>query len=203
MSSKRAGVEGSGRLSVRETRSQPGLAGVLRPGVLASFLWMSLLSCEERRTERGEEVDTGADTQAGATQDTAAKSSSEAGVDTAEPGPGLAETGPDATPPAPGQPQPVEPSAGEAAGEVTSGWKQYAVHCERCHGQDALGSALAPDLRKTVKSATQEAFAQTVMSGLPDKGMPGFQGVLDPQQVGDIYAYLRARSTGALGPGRP
>jgi hypothetical protein len=33
--------------------------------------------------------------------------------------------------------------------------------------------------------------------------MPGFAVLLEDQQIADIYAYLIARSSGKLGPGRP
>jgi cytochrome c len=86
------------------------------------------------------------------------------------------------------------------------GWKVYHTYCDRCHGQDAVGSAIAPNLRKSVGtggSLDHAAFVQKVTDGVVDKGMPAWKGVLTPEQIDDIYAYLQARSTGRLAAGRP
>jgi mono/diheme cytochrome c family protein len=93
---------------------------------------------------------------------------------------------------------------GQVSGNVVNGWKQYEVICSRCHGQDALGSAFAPDLRESVKGRLdRDAFMQVAKNGRVEKGMPGFAVLLEDQQIADIYAYLMARSSGKLGPGRP
>ena len=56
------------------------------------------------------------------------------------------------------------------------GWRQYMTTCARCHGDDAVGGIMAPDLRKTVASdsASQTSFHATVAEGRPAKGMPSF-----------------------------
>jgi mono/diheme cytochrome c family protein len=92
--------------------------------------------------------------------------------------------------------------AGPASGVVVNGWKQYEVNCSRCHGQDALGSAFAPDLRARAQILGREAFAGIVKKGKVATGMPAFESQLDDQQVNDIYAYVTARAEG-LPPGRP
>jgi cytochrome c len=86
------------------------------------------------------------------------------------------------------------------------GWKTYHTYCDRCHGQDALGSTLAPNLRRSVGpegSASHDVFIQRVTDGVVDKGMPAWKGVLTPEQIESIYAYVRARSSGRLAAGRP
>jgi mono/diheme cytochrome c family protein len=50
---------------------------------------------------------------------------------------------------------------------------------------------------------TESAFASVVGSGVPDKGMPGFKEMVTDAQLGQLYAYVKARSAGTLGPGRP
>lgn len=80
------------------------------------------------------------------------------------------------------------------------GWKTYHTYCDRCHGQDAVGSAIAPNLRRPM---THELFVQRVTDGVADKGMPAWKGVLTPEQMENIWAYLQARSSGRLAPGRP
>jgi mono/diheme cytochrome c family protein len=86
------------------------------------------------------------------------------------------------------------------------GWKTYNTYCDRCHGQDALGSTLAPNLRRSVGpegSMTHELFIQRVADGIVDKGMPAWKGVLTPEQMENVWAYVRARSSGRLAAGRP
>lgn len=97
----------------------------------------------------------------------------------------------------------AEAAPAAAGADVYDGWKMYAVTCERCHGQDALGSAFAPDPRKSAATLGHDGFVQIVVNGRPEKGMPAFDGVLEPQQIENIYAYVQARGSGELGPGRP
>ncbi len=69
-----------------------------------------------------------------------------------------------------------------------------------------MGTTLAPDLRHSVGpdgSVTHDVFIQKVTDGVPDKGMPAWKGTLSPEQVEDIWAYVKARSSGRLAPGRP
>lgn len=114
-----------------------------------------------------------------------------------------------------------------------AGWFTYHLSCHMCHGQDATGTDVAPDLRKSLKTMTPEAFANKVLAryrlfgtpAAPDKSLHdsvigevlehrrGERGKLempvwldDPgmkPHVLDLYAYLKARSDGVLGTGRP
>ncbi len=85
-----------------------------------------------------------------------------------------------------------------------NGWKTFAVNCTRCHGEDAVGSTIAPNLMKSLREhVTHDMFVETVMKGRPDKGMPTWGPLLTDKQVEDLYAYLKARSEGRLAPGRP
>lgn len=84
------------------------------------------------------------------------------------------------------------------------GWKLFAVNCTRCHGEDAIGSALAPSLVKSLQgSVTHPIFVQTVTEGRVAKGMPAWGPLLTPTQIEYIYSYLKARSEGRLAVGRP
>jgi quinoprotein dehydrogenase-associated probable ABC transporter substrate-binding protein len=84
------------------------------------------------------------------------------------------------------------------------GWKVFAVNCTRCHGEDAIGSALAPSLVKSLQgTVTHPVFVQTVTEGRVAKGMPAWGPLLTPRQIENLYAYLKARSEGRLAPGRP
>jgi hypothetical protein len=52
--------------------------------------------------------------------------------------------------------------------------------------------------------ATQEAFVQVVCAGRPEKGMPSWCALgMDPAKINQIYSYVKGRSEGKLGPGRP
>ncbi len=86
------------------------------------------------------------------------------------------------------------------------GWKTYHVYCDRCHGQDATGSSFAPNLQRSVGpqgAVNHDVFIQKTTDGVIDKGMPAWKSQLSTQQMGNIYAYLRARSSGRLAAGRP
>jgi len=86
------------------------------------------------------------------------------------------------------------------------GWKWFHVYCYRCHGTDALGSTLAPNLRHSVSpqgTVTRDVFLTTVPDGRVAKGMPSWNALLNTQQIEQLYAYIKARSDGRLAPGRP
>ena len=86
------------------------------------------------------------------------------------------------------------------------GWKFFQVYCARCHGEDALGTMTVPNLTFSVSpdgSITRDSFVVIVQSGLATTGMKGFGDVLEDQQIANIYAYVKARSEGRLGRGRP
>jgi mono/diheme cytochrome c family protein len=86
------------------------------------------------------------------------------------------------------------------------GWKMFSVYCYRCHGVDAMGGGIAPNLRHSVSSegsVTHEVFVQTVTNGRLAKGMPTWKALLSPEQIEDLWLYINARSSGRLAPGRP
>jgi mono/diheme cytochrome c family protein len=113
----------------------------------------------------------------------------------------------------------AQPPAQQAAGAASQGndhltaspaayqgWKTFHVYCYRCHGVDAMGSDLAPNLRHSVGpegSVTHDVFVTTVKEGRVAKGMPSWKTLLDDQQIENVYAYVKARSSGELAPGRP
>jgi cytochrome c len=89
---------------------------------------------------------------------------------------------------------------------VYLGWRTFHVHCYRCHGTDALGSDLAPNLRHSVSpagSVTQAVFVQTLKEGRIAKGMPAWGTLLSDEEINNLYAYVVARSKGELAAGRP
>jgi Cytochrome C oxidase, cbb3-type, subunit III len=92
--------------------------------------------------------------------------------------------------------------------EVYDGWKQYNLNCARCHGEDVLGTTIAPHLIVSVRPdgavPTKEAFVQTVCAGRPEKGMPSWCALgMEMDKINAMYSYVKGRSDGTIGPGRP
>ena len=87
------------------------------------------------------------------------------------------------------------------------GWRQYNVHCARCHGQDALPNPVTADLLTSLApggpAAEQGTFTTIVMAGRTNKGMPAFKGSIEPAQVEAIYHYLKGRAEKRIPAGRP
>jgi polar amino acid transport system substrate-binding protein len=97
---------------------------------------------------------------------------------------------------------------GPAVSEVEyEGWRQYNVHCARCHGQDALPNPVAANLLVSLApggpAADKATFTKIVMEGKTSRGMPAFKGTVEPAQVDAIYAYLKGRAEKRIPPGRP
>jgi mono/diheme cytochrome c family protein len=91
---------------------------------------------------------------------------------------------------------------------VYNGWKQYNLNCARCHGEDALGTTIAPHLIVSLKPDgpinTKELFVQVVCAGRPEKGMPAWCALgLEMDKINDIYEYVKGRSDAKVSPGRP
>jgi mono/diheme cytochrome c family protein len=92
--------------------------------------------------------------------------------------------------------------------EVYDGWKQFNLNCARCHGEDVLGTTIAPHLLLSLKPDgpinTKEAFLQVVCAGRAEKGMPSWCALgMDPGTIEKIYSYVKARSDAKMSPGRP
>jgi len=115
---------------------------------------------------------------------------------------------------------------------VYLGWRVFQANCARCHGPDATGTGKAPDLRVRVKPMSSAQFVGTVLrryswvlpsgetqgeSGAPASEiqalverrsgeivMPAWESEPTVKaHIVDLYDYLQARASGALGPGRP
>src|SRR5262245_14865866 len=87
------------------------------------------------------------------------------------------------------------------------GWRQYNVHCARCHGQDALPNPVTANLLTSLApggpAAEQGTFTTIGMAGRTNKGMPAFKGQVEPAQVEAIYQYLKGRAEKRIPAGRP
>ena len=91
-----------------------------------------------------------------------------------------------------------------------SGFRRYHSECHVCHGPDGMGSTYAPALNESLKTMGYADFLGIVATGRKNVSssqenvMPAFG---DNKNVvcylDDIYVYLRARASDAIGRGRP
>ena len=90
------------------------------------------------------------------------------------------------------------------------GYVMYGANCLQCHGPDGLGSTYAPSLVDALKSLPTDQVEGIIVGGMSN--VSASQNLVMPHFGDDknvmcyldaIYVYLRARSDGALGRGRP
>ena len=86
---------------------------------------------------------------------------------------------------------------------VYNGWKWWHVYCYRCHGTDANGTPLAPNLTDLNRKVTLNEFLKNVKVGFPDEGMQAWNKLLDDKQITQLYYYVLARTDKVLPAGRP
>ena len=106
--------------------------------------------------------------------------------------------------------KPYKVENGRVDRETFNGYRRYGNSCLQCHGPDGSGSSYAPNLIESLKHLTQEQFNDVVINGRQNvtqsqqNVMPSFGHVEDVAlYINDIYGYLKARSDGVLGRGRP
>ena len=88
--------------------------------------------------------------------------------------------------------------------DVFHGYQLFNSYCYRCHGTDANGSQLAPDLRHSLAAGMKQGdFLSTAMAGKKEQGMPAWAGFLTEDDVVHIYRYVKGRSLDLVSPGRP
>jgi mono/diheme cytochrome c family protein len=77
--------------------------------------------------------------------------------------------------------------------KIAAGANVYAEHCAACHGERLRASGPAFDLLK-LRPDERERFDRAVNDG---KGqMPPWSGVLSPEEIDQLWAYLRSRADG-------
>ena len=86
---------------------------------------------------------------------------------------------------------------------VYNGWKTWHVYCYRCHGTNASGTTLAPNLTDPQEKMPLVAFKTVVKTGSADGQMQAWDKLLDDKQIGQLFDYVRARADKVLPPGRP
>ena len=112
--------------------------------------------------------------------------------------------------PAAAEQKPYKIENGHVDQGTYNGYRRYGESCLRCHGPDGAGSSYAPNLTDSLKTMTQDQFNEVVINGRQNvttsnqNVMPSFGTTEDVvSYLDDIYAYLKARSDGAIGRGRP
>ena len=86
---------------------------------------------------------------------------------------------------------------------VYNGWKSWHVYCYRCHGTNAVGTTLAPNLTDPNEKMRLKEFRTIVKTGSADGQMQAWDKLLDDKQIAQLYSYVRARADKVLPPGRP
>lgn len=116
----------------------------------------------------------------------------------------------DATPATAQEEKPYSIVDGKVDKATFNGYRRYTDACMRCHGPDGAGSSYAPDLTNSLKTMPYEAFTEVVINGRQNvtgtqkNVMPPFGNTEDVAlYIDDIYGYLKARSDGVVGRGRP
>lgn len=83
-----------------------------------------------------------------------------------------------------------------------NGFRRYHSECHVCHGPAGLGSSYAPALMKSLESMTFAQFVDVIVRGRQGRDnfvMPSFADNMNVlPYLNDIYAYLKARSDGAI-----
>jgi cytochrome c len=98
----------------------------------------------------------------------------------------------------------VEGPGRKVTKDVFKGYQLYDSYCYRCHGTDATGGQLAPDLRHSLGvGMKQNEFLRVAMEGRKEQGMPAWAGFLSETEVVQIYRYVKGRSLDLVAIGRP
>jgi cytochrome c len=97
----------------------------------------------------------------------------------------------------------IEGKAPKVTKDVFHGYQLYNSYCYRCHGTDATGGQLGPDLRRSVAAMKQQQFLSVAMEGRKEQGMPSWAGFLSEDDVVHIYKYVKGRSLDLILSGRP
>ncbi len=89
------------------------------------------------------------------------------------------------------QPQPKPPAATAAADMVAAGKMKYQTYCIFCHGYNAIGAGVIPDLRYSSLLGDADGFKGVVLRGeRKSNGMVSFASVLSDKDADAVRAYL-------------
>jgi mono/diheme cytochrome c family protein len=75
--------------------------------------------------------------------------------------------------------------------DVTEGLHHYDAYCIRCHGPNAMGNNVIPDLRRSALLTTPEGWRSVVGDGaLEARGMMGWSKYMSADQIEKIRLYV-------------
>ncbi len=83
---------------------------------------------------------------------------------------------------------------------VTSGEAVYQQNCFPCHGvnlEGGIGPAFDDD--EWIHGGTADDVLRIIREGVLTKGMVAWEGILSPEQINDVTAYIVARNMDATG----
>jgi quinohemoprotein ethanol dehydrogenase len=83
------------------------------------------------------------------------------------------------------------PTNAPAQDQIEAGEQVYEEHCATCHGVKLRRTGAIPDLKEQ-KSDGRARFDQMVMAGRGQ--MPAWQGVIGPDELDQLWAYVRSRA---------
>ncbi len=98
-------------------------------------------------------------------------------------------------------PIPAPPHMVVDAGTQAEGAAAYAEYCAACHGGEADGMSVVPDLRRSPVIQEPEAFRAVLTGSLADRGMPDFARWISAERTEAIRAHIA--SLAARGRERP
>ena len=88
-------------------------------------------------------------------------------------------------------PAAVPPADRDAATQIQAGRNLYALHCSHCHGFNMVTpGTVAFDLRQFPHDQ-KPRFVDSVTHGKNNR-MPAWGDVLSPQQIDELWAYIRS-----------
>jgi len=101
-----------------------------------------------------------------------------------------------ALPPAPPEQKLVlnPPPATADAATVAAGEQLFGRYCSACHGENAVGGGVVPDLRASTFLGNDFFFEIVLNGAMKDAGMASFKAALDQKDAGAIRAYLIKRA---------
>lgn len=74
---------------------------------------------------------------------------------------------------------------------IAAGQNIYATNCATCHADKGQG-LVGPNLTDAywIHGGSPEQIKHVILNGVPEKGMIAWQGILPPEQINQILAYI-------------
>ncbi|MEI9852660.1 MAG: c-type cytochrome [Sphingomonas sp.] len=94
-------------------------------------------------------------------------------------------------------PLPEAPKVAASKADLAQGEWLYSQNCGLCHGPDASGNGVNPDLRRSPVIRDPAAFRAVLAGGLAGNGMPDFTKWIKPGQADTIRAYIATQAAKA------